>query len=306
MEEFTMQLGIIGMGKMGLPLALNGRDRGLEVLVFTEKADKLASLANEGIAGYGSLDEFVAALSVPKVIWLMIPAGQPVDAMITRLLPLLSSGDSLIDGGNSRYQDSQRRYAQLQLAGIHFMDVGTSGGTEGARNGACLMVGGEEAVYARLEPLFKALSNGRGCDRMGPAGAGHFVKMIHNGIEYGMMQAIGEGLEILRHSPMSLELDRVTEVWRQGSIVSGLLMDMTAAALAHEPGLESIEGIVGVSGEANWTVEEAVRLGVSAPVIATALFARFKSQDKEKYAEKTVAAMRREFGGHQVVDSGKE
>jgi len=141
---------------------------------------------------------------------------------------------------------------------------------------------------------------------MGPAGAGHFVKMIHNGIEYGMMQAIGEGLEILRHSPMSLEPDRAAEVWRKGSIVSGLLMDMTAAALAREPGLKSIEGIVGVSGEANWTVEEAVRLGVSAPVIATALFARFKSQDKEKYAEKTVAAMRREFGGHGVVDSGKE
>jgi len=301
-----MQLGIIGMGKMGLPLALNGRDRGLEVLVFTEKADKLASLAHEGITGYGNLGEFVAALSAPKVIWLMIPAGRPVDAMITRLLPLLSSGDILIDGGNSRYQDSQRRYAELQPAGIHFMDVGTSGGTEGARNGACLMVGGEEAVYARLEPLFKGLSNGRGCDRMGPAGAGHFVKMIHNGIEYGMMQAIGEGLEILHHSPMSLELDRVTEVWRQGSIVSGLLMDMTAAALAREPSLTSIEGMVGVSGEANWTVEEAVRLGVSAPVIATALFARFKSLDKQKYAEKTVAAMRREFGGHSVVISNKE
>ena len=167
------------------------------------------------------------------------------------------------------------------------------------------MVGGDEAVYARLEPLFKSLSGGRGYDRMGPAGAGHFVKMIHNGIEYGMMQAIGEGLEILRHSPMSLELGRIAEVWRHGSIIAGLLMDMTAAALAQEPDLQSIEGIVGVSGEANWTVEEALRLGVSTPVIATALFARFKSQDKEKYAEKTVAAMRRAFGGHSVVDSDK-
>ena len=300
-----MELGIIGMGKMGLPLALNGRDKGLEVVIFTEKADKLIRLGNEGITGYSRLYEFVAALTAPRVIWLMIPAGQPVDDMIAQLLPSLTPGDILIDGGNSRYQDSQRRYAQLQHVGINFMDVGTSGGTEGARYGACLMIGGDEAVYARLEPLFKGLSGGMGCDRMGPAGAGHFVKMIHNGIEYGMMQAIGEGLEILRHSPMSLELDRVAEVWRKGSIVSGLLMDMTAAALAQEPGLKSIEGIVGVSGEANWTVEEAVRLGVSAPVIATALFARFKSQDTEKYAEKTVAAMRREFGGHRVVDSGK-
>lgn len=300
-----MELGIIGMGKMGLPLALNGRDRGLEVVVFTEKADKLTRLGNEGITGYSRLYEFVAALTPPRVIWLMIPAGQPVDDMIAQLLPSLTPGDILIDGGNSRYQESQRRYTQLQHVGINFMDVGTSGGTEGARYGACLMIGGDEAVYARLEPLFKGLSGGMGYDRMGPAGAGHFVKMIHNGIEYGMMQAIGEGLEILRHSPMSLELDRVAEVWRKGSIVSGLLMDMTAAALAQEPGLKSIEGIVGVSGEANWTVEEAVRLGVSAPVIATALFARFKSQDTEKYAEKTVAAMRREFGGHSVVDSGK-
>ncbi len=300
-----MQLGIIGMGKMGLPLALNGRDKGLEVVVFTEKVDKLAHLDKEGIKGYGSLGEFVAALNEPRSIWLMIPAGQPVDDMIALLLPLLHPGDLVIDGGNSRYQDSQRRHVELQQAGINFMDVGTSGGTEGARHGACLMVGGDEAVYARFEPLFKALSGGRGYDRMGPAGAGHFVKMIHNGIEYGMMQAIGEGLEILWHSPMGVELDRVAEVWRHGSIVSGLLMDMTAAALAQEPSLKSIEGIVGVSGEANWTVEEAVRLGVAAPVIATALFSRFKSQDKEKYAEKTVAAMRREFGGHRVVASGK-
>jgi len=300
-----MELGIVGMGKMGLPLALNGRDKGIKVVVFTEKADKLTRLGKEGITGYSRLDKFVSALASPRVIWLMIPAGQPVDDMITQLLPLLTSGDILIDGGNSRYQDSQRRYAQLLHVGVNFMDVGASGGTEGARHGACLMIGGDEAVYDRLEPLFKGLSGGMGCDRMGPTGSGHFVKMIHNGIEYGMMQAIGEGLEILRHSPMSLELDRVAEVWRKGSIVSGLLMDMTAAALAREPQLKSIEGVVGVSGEANWTIEEAVRLGVSAPVIATALFARFKSQDTEKYAEKTVAAMRREFGGHSVVDSGK-
>ncbi|MDX9841922.1 MAG: decarboxylating 6-phosphogluconate dehydrogenase [Desulfobulbus sp.] len=297
-----MQLGIIGMGKMGLPLALNGRDHGLDIVVLSGDPAKLDSLADEGIRGFADLAAFVAALETPRTIWLMIPAGQPVENMIARLLPLLATEDILIDGGNSWFRDSQRRAEQLAHRCIRFLDVGTSGGTEGARQGACLMVGGDEAVYARVEPMFKALSGGRGYGRMGPSGAGHFVKMIHNGIEYGMMQAIGEGLEILRHSPMDLPLDRVTEVWRHGSIVSGLLMDMTAAALAKEPGLESIEGVVAASGEANWTVEEAVRLGVAAPVISAALFARFKSQDQEKYAEKTVAAMRREFGGHAVVE----
>jgi 6-phosphogluconate dehydrogenase len=300
-----MQLGIIGMGKMGLPLALNGRDKGLDIVVFTEKEEKRVQLAQEGVAAHASLESFIQALAPPRAVWLMIPAGDPVDAMIARLRPLLVSGDIVIDGGNSRYKDSQRRGEELQQAGIHFLDVGTSGGTEGARNGACMMIGGDEAVYAALEPVFKALSGGMGYGRMGDSGAGHFVKMIHNGIEYGMMQAIAEGLEILRHCPLPLQLDQVTSVWRKGSIVSGLLMDMTAAALGREPDLDSIEGVVAASGEANWTVEEAVLRGVAAPVIATALFTRFKSQDREKYAEKSVAAMRREFGGHAVVTKDK-
>ncbi|MGE4560852.1 MAG: phosphogluconate dehydrogenase (NAD(+)-dependent, decarboxylating) [Desulfobulbus sp.] len=300
-----MQFGIIGMGKMGLPLALNGRDKGLEIVVFTEKKEKRDQLAQEGIAAHGSLESFIGALASPRVVWLMIPAGEPVDAMIARLRPLLAAGDIIIDGGNSRYQDSQRRGEELRRDNIHFLDVGTSGGTEGARNGACLMVGGDEAVYAGLEPVFKALSGGMGYGWMGASGAGHFVKMIHNGIEYGMMQAIAEGLEILRHGPLPFKLDQVTSVWRRGSIVSGLLMDMTSAALAREPDLDSLEGIVAASGEANWTVEEAVRQGVAAPVIATALFTRFKSQDREKYAEKSLAAMRREFGGHPVVTRDK-
>ena len=300
-----MQLGIIGMGKMGLPLALNGRDKGIEVVVFTEKQEKREQLAQEGISAHSSLESFIGALTSPRVVWLMIPAGEPVDAMIARLRHLLAAGDIIIDGGNSRYLDSQRRGELLRRDNIHFLDVGTSGGTEGARNGACLMVGGDESVYAVLEPLFKALSGGMGYGWMGESGAGHFVKMIHNGIEYGMMQAIAEGLEILRHGPLPFKLDQVTSVWRRGSIVSGLLMDMTSDALAREPDLQSLEGIVAASGEANWTVEEAVRQGVAAPVIATALFTRFKSQDREKYAEKSLAAMRREFGGHAVVTRDK-
>lgn len=301
-----MQLGMIGLGKMGLPIVHNGWDRGLEVVVYSEKTDKLTDLAADGIKGFARLEDFIAALVPPRVVWLMIPAGPPVDAMIARLLPLLAPEDTLIDGGNSWYQDSQRRYAQLQQARIHFLDVGTSGGTEGARHGACLMIGGDEAVYKRLEPVFKALSGNSGCAHMGANGAGHFVKMIHNGIEYGMMQAIAEGLEIMRHSPLDLKLNTVTSVWQRGSIVSGLLMDMTVAALAQEPGLHSIEGIVAASGEANWTINEAVHLGVAAPTIAAALFARFKSQDQEKFAEKSVAAMRREFGGHAIVAKGEE
>lgn len=301
-----MQLGMIGMGKMGLPMVHNGRDHGLEIVVFSEKSEKITDLAAEGIKGFSRLETFVAALLPPRVVWLMIPAGAPVDTMISRLLPLLDSGDILIDGGNSWYQDSQRRHAQMLQAGIHFMDVGTSGGTEGARNGACLMIGGDREIYYRIEPVFKALSGSSGFAYLGESGSGHFVKMIHNGIEYGMMQAIGEGLDIMRHSPLLLDLDKVTEVWQRGSIVSGLLMDMTAAALAREPDLQSIEGIVAASGEANWTVNEAVRLGVAAPTIAAALFARFKSQDREKFAERSVAAMRREFGGHAVVTLDKE
>lgn len=301
-----MQLGMIGMGKMGLPMVHNGRDHGLEIVVFSEKSEKITDLAAEGIKGFSRLETFVAALLPPRVVWLMIPAGAPVDIMISRLLPLLDSGDILIDGGNSWYQDSQRRHAQMLQAGIHFMDVGTSGGTEGARNGACLMIGGDREIYYRIEPVFKALGGSSGFAYLGESGSGHFVKMIHNGIEYGMMQAIGEGLEIMQHSPLGLELDKVTAVWQRGSIVSGLLMDMTAASLAREPDLQSIEGIVAASGEANWTVNEAVRLGVAAPTIAAALFARFKSQDREKFAERSVAAMRREFGGHAVVTRDKE
>jgi 6-phosphogluconate dehydrogenase len=301
-----MQLGMIGLGKMGLPMVHNGRDHGLEIVVFSEKTSKINDLAAEGIKGFSRLEAFVGALLPPRVAWLMIPAGAPVDTMISRLLPLLDSGDILIDGGNSWYQDSQRRHAQMRQAGVHFLDVGTSGGTEGARNGACLMIGGDREVYNRVEPVFKALSGRSGCAYLGESGSGHFVKMIHNGIEYGMMQAIGEGLEIMRHSPLRLELDKVTAVWQRGSIVSGLLMDMTAAALAREPDLQSIEGVVAASGEANWTVNEAVRLGVATPTIAAALFARFKSQDQEKFAERSLAAMRREFGGHAVVTRDKE
>lgn len=301
-----MKLGLIGLGKMGYPLALNARDHGVTVTVFSENSEKIKELKLEGLDGYSTIEDFVDALTPPRVIWLMIPAGKPVDNMISRLVLKLQAGDVIIDGGNSRYQESMRRYLELQAKGIHFVDVGTSGGTSGARSGACLMVGCEAELYTRLEPLFLSLSGGKGCGRMGDAGAGHYVKMIHNGIEYGMMQAIGEGLQILKQSEFQFKLDQVAEVWREGSIISGLLMDVTASALKKEPDLKSLEGIVNASGEADWTIQESVRLRVSAPVIAASLYARYKSMDTERFSEKALAAMRSEFGGHAVIPRKEE
>lgn len=299
-----MELGIIGLGKMGYPLALNSKEKGIEVSVFSENIDKLKQAERDGLKGYHQLEAFVKGLKKPRTIWLMIPAGEPVDQMIESLTPFLSLGDVLIDGGNSQYKDSVRRHGALKKMGIDYLDVGTSGGVVGARTGPCLMIGGDASVYGRLEPLFLAISSGKGCGRMGEAGAGHYVKMIHNGIEYGMMQAIGEGLGILKASEYDFALDQVTQVWQSGSIITGLLMDVTANALRADSELSEIEGIVNVSGEAEWTVEEAVRLKVAAPVISASLFARFKSLDGEKFSEKSLAAMRNEFGGHKVVKRG--
>jgi len=296
-----MQLGLIGLGKMGYPLALNAKESGIDVVVHSENKEKLIKAKNDGMVGFEKLEEFIKALIPPRVIWLMIPSGNPVEVIIERIKPLLEPEDIIIDGGNSRYQDSIRRNKELKEQQIRFVDVGTSGGTEGARHGACLMVGCDQATYDELEGLLHLLSGGKGYGRMGMAGSGHYVKMIHNGIEYGMMQALGEGLQILRQSEYEIELDKVSKVWQEGSIISGLLMDVTANALAKDPELSALEGIVNISGEADWTVEEAIRLKVSIPVIATSLFARYKSMDTEKFSEKSLAAMRNEFGGHAVI-----
>lgn len=301
-----MQLGLIGLGKMGYPLALNAKDSGVDVLVHSENQEKLSRAKADGMKGFENLEEFIKELLPPRVIWLMIPSGNPVETMIHRIKPLLEPNDIIIDGGNSRYHDSIRRHKELREDKIRFVDVGTSGGTEGARYGACLMVGCDQKTYDELEDLFRALSGGNGYDRMGPAGSGHYVKMIHNGIEYGMMQALGEGLQILRESDYEIELDKVAKVWQKGSIISGLLMDVTSDALEKDPQLSSIEGVVNASGEADWTVEEAVRLRVSVPVIAASLFARYKSMDNEKFSEKSLAAMRNEFGGHALIKSGDQ
>ncbi|TVP96088.1 MAG: decarboxylating 6-phosphogluconate dehydrogenase [Acholeplasmatales bacterium] len=293
------KIGMIGLGKMGYNLALNLIDHGVEVhgydTAFSEAVAQTASLRR-----HDTIETLIASLSAPRIIWLMIPAGNPVDAMLETLSSSLERGDIVIDGGNSRYLDTMARAERLKQHGIALVDCGTSGGTEGARHGASLMVGGEAAALSHCAWVFESLAAKDGYAHLGPSGSGHFVKMVHNGIEYGMMQALGEGYELLEASPFALDYQAVSRVWSNGSIIEGLLMRMVVAAFDKDPRLESLAGRVDESGEGRWTVEAAVNLKVAAPVITQALYSRFKSKDTDKFAEKLVAAMRNEFGGHAV------
>lgn len=301
-----MNVGLIGSGKMGLPLALNMQEHHHQVSVFVRKESAKEKLNHLKIAAFVDLKEWMASLTSPKIIWMMIPSGHQVDEMIERLRPHLEAGDVLIDGGNSHYKDTLRRHAALEGTGIHYMDIGTSGGIDGARNGACLMVGGDERIFAYLEPLLKDLAMPNGYGYMGASGSGHYVKMIHNGIEYGMMQAIGEGFEVLKHADYELDLQRVANVWSHGSIIEGLLMRLTASALDKNASLDAIEGIINDSGEGRWTIEEALDLEVAVPTLTQALMTRYKSRDPLKFSEKVVASLRNEFGGHATFPRGKD
>lgn len=296
-----MKIGIVGLGKMGYALALNMRDQGVDVLATNRSLDKVRAIEKEGVRGYDSLEALIEGFgSERRVIWLMVPAGEAVDENIKAILPKLNLNDIIIDGGNSNYKDTLRRYEWLNEKGIHFVDVGTSGGTEGARNGACLMVGGDEEAVSYLEPTLKAISTKDGYGYFGRSGSGHYVKMIHNGIEYGMMQAIGEGFDILKASEFDIDFEKVSGVWSHGSIVEGLLMRLMHEAFKENPQLEGIAGKVDASGEADWTLQEAVRLKVSIPTIASSLFVRYKSKDEDVFTEKVVAALRNQFGGHKI------
>lgn len=301
-----MNVGLIGSGKMGLPLALNMQEHHHQVSVFVRKESAKEKLNHLKIAAFVDLKEWMASLTSPKIIWMMIPSGHQVDEMIERLRPHLEAGDVLIDGGNSHYKDTLRRHAALEGTGIHYMDIGTSGGIDGARNGACLMVGGDERIFAYLEPLLKDIAMPNGYGYMGTSGSGHYVKMIHNGIEYGMMQAIGEGFEVLKHADYELDLQRVANVWSHGSIIEGLLMRLTASALDKNASLDAIEGIINDSGEGRWTIEEALDLEVAVPTLTQALMTRYKSRDPLKFSEKVVASLRNEFGGHATFPRGKD
>jgi 6-phosphogluconate dehydrogenase len=333
-----MQLGMVGLGRMGSNLVRRLLPAGHECVVFDVSAEAVKELAGEGASGAGSLDELVSALQQPRAVWVMVPSGEITEQTISELGELMEAGDTIIDGGNSYYRDDIARAATLKEKGIHYVDVGTSGGVWGLERGYSLMIGGETAVVERLSPLFEAIAPGvdaaprtpgrsgepasveQGYLHCGANGAGHFVKMVHNGIEYGAMAAYAEGLNILKHAnagavkreddaetaplehpedyPYEIDLTAVTEVWRRGSVIASWLLDLTAAALLQSPELQDFSGRVSDSGEGRWTAIAAIEEGVPAPVLTTALFSRFASRDLDHFANQTLSAMRSQFGGH--------
>jgi 6-phosphogluconate dehydrogenase len=286
-----MKLGMVGLGRMGANMTERLRDDGHTVETYARTNPERTA---------GSLVELASMLDQPRVVWLMIPAGQPTENAFQTLLPLLEDGDILVDGGNSNFRDSQRRAAEANKKGVFFLDTGVSGGIWGLKEGYCIMVGGEAEAFAHAEPIFKTLAPKNGYAHVGPSGAGHFVKMVHNGIEYGLMQAYAEGLEILKASEFPIDLHQVTGIWRYGSVVRSWLLDLLVRALHEDPDLEKIRGYVEDSGEGRWTVFEAINESVPAGVIALSLFARFASRQDESFAAKVNAALRNQFGGHAV------
>jgi 6-phosphogluconate dehydrogenase len=298
-----MELGMVGLGRMGANMAERLLRGGHRVVGFDPNAQARASLEAKGAASAGSLEELVAKLPVPRTLWLMVPAGAITDQTIEKLLPLLAPGDAIVDGGNSNYKDTQRRAAQAAARKIDYVDSGTSGGIWGLAEGYSLMIGGDKAAVERLTPIFQTLAPAKdsGWGHVGPVGSGHYTKMIHNGIEYGLMQAYAEGFAILQHkTEFALDLHQVAEIWRNGSVVRSWLLDLTADALAKNPQMSGIAPHVDDSGEGRWTVAEAIDLNVPAPVITASLLERLRSRDDDSYADKLLAALRNEFGGHAI------
>lgn len=320
-----MQLGMIGLGRMGANMVRRLMRGGHHCVVFDVNPEQVQRLAAEEAVGAGSIDDLIDQLSKPRALWVMVPAGEPTEATVESLAKRLSPGDIIIDGGNSYFKDDVRRAKALATRGIHYVDVGTSGGTWGLDRGYCLMIGGPEPVVKHLDPIWKTLAPGRGDiartkgrDRVGgtaedgylhcgPTGAGHFVKMVHNGIEYGLMQAYAEGFDIFRHADSKslpedmrydLNLPDIAEVWRRGSVVGSWLLDLTAAALLEHPDLANFTGSVADSGEGRWTVMAAIEEGVQAEVLSASLYTRFRSRQDHTFAEKVLSAMRYQFGGH--------
>ena len=293
------QIGLIGLGRMGYNLALNMLDHNTEVLAYDKVlTDEVKN--NKQLKLHDSIESLIKTLNKPRIIWLMVPSGEITDNVINEVSSLLEKDDIIIDGGNSNYNDTLRRAKDLKAKQLNFIDCGTSGGTDGARYGASLMVGGDKKIVKSIEWLFKSIATENGYAYMGESGSGHFVKMVHNGIEYGMMQAIGEGFELLEKSEFALDYKEVSKVWAHGSIIQGLLMDTAYSAFKKDDKLESIIGRIDDSGEGQWTIEAALKYKASIPVISNSLFARYKSRDEEHFSEKLVAAMRYEFGRHKV------
>jgi len=298
-----MQLAMIGLGRMGMNMARRLLRGGHEVVAYNRNPQKTERMMAEGAVGAFTLEEVVDKLSPPRVVWIMLPAGAAVDEHVVRFGELLSQGDIVVDGGNTYYKDDIRRAKLLAEKAIRFVDAGVSGGIWGLEAGYCLMIGGPKEIYAHLEPVFMTLAPKDGCLYCGDTGAGHFVKMVHNGIEYGMMQAYAEGFQILEASPYadSLDYGDVSHLWNQGSVVRSWLLELAEAAFRKDARLTDILGVVEDSGEGRWTVQQAVDTGVPAPVIALSLMQRFRSQKKNAFSDRVVAALRREFGGHAVV-----
>ena len=298
-----MEIAMIGLGKMGSNMTTRLLGKGHRVVVFDVKEEAVRGAEAGGATGARSLDEVVEKLATPRAVWVMVPSGKPTDDTIEALAGRLSPGDIVVDGGNSNYKDTMRRAAALKGMGLYFVDVGTSGGVWGLSEGYSMMVGGEETAVERLRPILEALApaSDKGWARIGPSGAGHFVKMVHNGIEYGLMQAYAEGFELMhRKTGFDLDLSKIAEIWRHGSVVRSWLLDLTADALAKNPGLDGIAAYVPDSGEGRWTAIEAIETGVSLPVITMALQNRFRSREEAPFGDKLLAAMRNQFGGHAV------
>jgi len=295
-----MQLGFVGLGRMGLNMVTRLARAGHKVVAYDRSPEAVTRAGTAGAEGAASLEELVSTLVAPKAIWLMVPAGDATESTVNALAPLLSAGDIVIDGGNSNFHDDVRRAQALATRGIRYVDAGTSGGIWGLEEGYCLMVGGDAEVCRHLEPIFLTLAPKDGYLRVGEPGAGHYVKMIHNGIEYGLMQAYAEGFELMHASPYKLDLGAIASLWTHGSVVRSWLLDLTARALAEDPDLSTLKGYVDDSGEGRWTINEAIERAVPLPVITASVFTRFRSRADNPFAERLLAALRNQFGGHAV------
>ncbi len=303
-----MKLGFIGLGKMGKNIVEQALEKKHEIVVYNRTQSKMDELVKLGATPSSSHKELCSKLSKEKqkIVWLMVSAGDAVDEQLKELLQHLSKGDIVIDGGNSNFKDSMRRAEELKKKGIFLLDIGTSGGMEGARHGACFMAGGEKEAFAKIEPLLKDLACKGGYALLGKSGAGHFSKMVHNGIEYGMMQALGEGFALMQSSEFNYDLKKTAHLWNSGSVIRSWLVELAARAFEKDGKLEQLEGVIYDSGEGKWTIQYALDKQVSIPVIANSLLVRYSSRDGEKFSNKVVAALRREFGGHEVKSKDKK
>lgn len=301
-----MQLGFVGLGKMGLNMVTRLRRRGHDVVALDRRPEAVAAAEAVGARPASSIDELIAALSAPRVVWVMVPAGDVTEAVVGTLADQMAPNDVIIDGGNTHFKDDIRRATDLTRRGVHYVDAGTSGGIWGLECGYCLMVGGEADVCRHLEPVFLDLAPEGGYRYVGPHGAGHYVKMVHNGIEYGLMQAYAEGLELLQAGPFTFDLSSIASLWMHGSVVRSWLLELTARALAEDPTLSDVQGYVEDSGEGRWTLQEAVERAVPLPVISAALFTRFRSRSDSPFGDRLLAALRQQFGGHAVKERKKD